>query len=412
MNLLAPMLAFAAAGFAPSASAQPREAAAAAATPAAVAEGNRRFALDLFRRLARHERGNIFFSPVSLATAFGPLAAGAGGATLRAIADTLGYPASGPALHPGLGGLGRSLERDGDGITLSIANALWFDRRIVPRPAFLAAARGDYGAGVETLDFRQAEAAAARINAWSGEETRGRIPQLVTAADLPPETGLVVTNAVYFLADWAAPFAREATRFLPFTLGDGGRVTTPMMGQTGGFRHYRGRSFAALDLPYRDPRFTMTLLLPDAADGLPALERALSPALLTRTFAALDRAEEARVELLLPKLELRTDYRLRDALQDMGLAPAFAPDADFSGISETPVTIGQVIHKTFLRVDEKGTEAAAATAIVNIVVSGMRRDRIPPIQFHADRPFLILLRDRESGAILFFGRIVRPEVPA
>lgn len=411
MILLAPLLAFAAAAAAPAAPALP-EARAAPITPAAVAEGNRRFALDLYRRLAREERGNIFFSPVSLATAFGPLAAGARGDTLRAIADTLGYPASGPALHPGLGGLGRSLEREGDGITLAIANALWLDRRVAPRPAFLATARGDYGAGVETLDFRQAAAAAARINAWSGEETRGRIPQLVTAADLPPDTGLVVTNTVYFLADWAAPFAPQATRPLPFTLGDGGRVVTPMMGQTGGFRHYRGRGFSALDLPYRDPRLTMTLLLPDAADGLPALERALSPALLTRTFAALDRAEGARVELLLPKLELRTDYRLRDTLRAMGLEPAFALNADFSGISETPLTISQVIHKTFLRVDEKGTEAAAATAIVEIIVSGMRRDLAPPIRFHADRPFLILLRDRESGAILFFGRIVRPEVPA
>jgi serpin B len=411
MILLAPLLAFAAA-VAPAAPALPREARAAPVTPAAVAEGNRRFALDLYRRLAREERGNIFFSPVSLGTAFGPLAAGAGGNTLRAIADTLGYPASGPALHSALGGLGRSLERESDGITLAIANALWLDRRFAPRPAFLATSRGDYDASVETLDFRQADAAAARINAWSGEKTRGRIPQLVTAEDLPPGTGLVVTNAVYFLADWAAPFAREATRALRFTLGDGGRVVTPMMGQTGGFRHVRGRGFAALDLPYRDPRFTMTLLLPDAADGLPALERALSPALLTRTFVALDRAEEARVELLLPKLELRTDYRLGDALRAMGLAPAFARDADFSGISETPVMIGQVIHKTFLRVDEKGTEAAAATAIVAIVVSGMRRDLARPIQFHADRPFLILLRDRETGAILFFGRIVRPEVPA
>lgn len=416
MTILAPLLAIAAAlAQGPAIPSDPCSSATATpATPAAVhavAEGNRRFALDLYRRLRPDADGNLFFSPVSIATAFGPASAGARGPTLQALAHVLSYPESGPGLHAALGALGQALQRENEGINVRIANTLWVGRLLEPRPEYLALTRDAYGTAVERIDFSQADAAAARINARVSEQTNGRITDLVSPAVLPRDTGMVITNAVYFLADWSLPFEARWTRPLPFTLADGNRITVPLMAQTDDFRHYRGRGFAALDLPYRDGSYVMTVLLPDTANGLPALEHSLTPALLDRTFAALDRAEPVRVDLLLPKLELRTGYILGETLKAMGMRLAFSPQADFSALSETPVMIGQVIHRTFLRIDEKGTEAAAATAIVAVLVTGARR-RPPPVTFHADHPFLILLRERETGAILFMGRIARPQPPA
>jgi serpin B len=420
MTMFAPLLAavLAQSPAAPSTGPAGPASAASPATIRAVAEGNRGFALDLYRRLRPDADGNIFFSPVSIATAFGPASAGARGPTLAAIGQVLHYPETGPALHAVLGGLGAALVRHNDGIEVRIANTLWVGRLLEPRPDYLALTREAYGTAVERVDFSQAEAAAARINARVGDQTNGRITDLVSPDALPPNTGMVITNAVYFLADWASPFDADDTRPAPFTLATGAQVTAPLMAATGDFAYYRGRDFAALDLPYRDGTYVMTVLLPDRADGLPALERSLTPPLLDGIFTALDSTGDesgrhpwSRVDLLLPRLELRTGYSLGGTLSAMGMAPAFAPAADFSALSPIPVAISDVIHKTFLRISEEGTEAAAATS-VGVVVSGARIDRRRPIVFHADHPFLILLRERETGAILFMGRIARPRPPA
>ena len=376
-------------------------------TIAEVARGNRAFALSLYRQLAAEEPGNLFFSPLSIATAFGPVAAGAAGETRLAIARTLHFPVAGQGLHPALGGLSRALVRDGDGATLAIANALWVKTGFAIAPGFEQTARRDYGAEVAALDFaRDPRGAANRINAWVNDRTRTRIPQLVDASAFDDMTRLVVTNAVYFLADWQSQFRASATVPKPFTLAGGATVQTPMMHQAASFRHHDGGTFTAIDLPYRDPRLMMTVLLPKAADGLPALERALTPETLDRTLQALDQAEPVRVDLMLPKLELRTSYALGPTLQRLGMAIAFTNAADFSNITtDERLAIDSVVHKTFLRVDEKGTEAAAATAVEIVATSAPRP---PEVRFHADHPFLFMLRDRETGAILFLGRIVTP----
>lgn len=379
---------------------------AALAAPTALVQGNRRFTLDLYREVAREERGNIFLSPVSVALALGPLTAGARGETRAAIGRALSYPQTGEALHPALGSLQRGLERAGPNATISIANALWLGRAFAPHPPFLETARTHYGAAVETLDFGgDREGAAARINRWASEETRGRITQVIVPSSLGPDTRLIVTNAVYFLADWANPFPPNS-RPAPFILANRSRVAVPTMAQTDRFRHFDGDGFAALDLPYRDERLVMTVLLPDGADGLPELERWLTPARLDRTLAALDRAEPDFVDVTLPRLGSSANYALNGPLGRLGMRLAFTPRADFGGISATPLAISEVSQFTFLRVDEEGTEAAAVT-VGHIMVTGSRMRR-RPVVFHADHPFLFMLRDRESGAILFFGRIVRP----
>lgn len=388
--------------------ASPTPAGTAATTPAEVAAGNRRFALGLFREIARTETGNIFVSPASIAFALGPLTAGAAGETRAGIGRALSFPVTGDGLHPALAALQRGLERESGEATISIANALWLDRRFTPRPAFLETARTHYDSVIETLDFGgDSEGAAARINHWADTETRGRIPHVIDPINIGPELRLIVTNAVYFLADWDRPFA-PGTEPAPFTRADGRRIPVPLMRQTSGFHHYRGGGFAAIDLPYRDERLVMTVLLPDAAGGLPALEHALSPAVLDRALQSLDRAQPVDVDVALPRLNLHKDYALNDQLSRLGMGMAFGDHADFSGISAAPLRISRVRHFTFLKVDEQGTEAAAVTLTDSIVVSGMRIRR-RPIVFHADHPFLFMLRDRESGAILFFGRIASPE---
>jgi len=382
-------------------------------TPKEIAAGNRRFALDLYRRLADERPGdeklprNLFFSPMGIATAFGPVIAGAEGETRAGIAAALGYPVAGSGLHPAFGALSRGLVRQGDQATLTIANALWVTRQITPEPAFLEHARTHYDAAVEGVDFvNDWPDAAARINAWASEKTRGRISFVVDPRQPQPLLRLMVTNAVYFLADWEQPFAASSQPG-PFTLPDGSREQTPIMTQRGMFRHHRGAGFAALDMPYRDPRLSMTVLLPDRRDGLDGLEEQLSPELLDETLATLDAAEATDVEIRFPKLELRTRYLLNSPLAALGMARAFTEQAQFGGISRTvPLAISSVAQSTFLRVDEKGTEAAAVTTVEVIITGG--RIQPEPIRFHADRPFLFLIRDRESGTILFIGRIVRP----
>lgn len=384
--------------------------AAAATTPEAVAAGNRRFALALHDALAEDPDANIFFSPLGIGTAFGPVTAGARGATRDEIGQVMGYPSTGAGLPPAFGALTRQLVREEEGMTVSIVNALWPKRGFAMASDFVDTAGRDYEAAVEQLDFAgDAAGSADRINGWADEATRGRVSEVVSPDMFDGMTRLVVTNAVYFLGDWAAPFAATDTADAPFTLADGSDLTAPMMNRTGEYRWVDAGTYEALDLPYRGEQLVMTVLLPKREGGLAALERRLDAPGLARTLDALDAAEPRRVELRIPKLELRTQYRLADTLAAMGMPTAFTDRADFSGITvEERLRISDVIHQTFLRVDEEGTEAAAVTA-VTIVATGARIDPEPPHVFHADHPFLFLIRDRESGAILFMGRIARPE---
>ena len=365
-----------------------------------VAEGNRAFGVELYRELAATP-GNVFISPISIAGAFGPVIAGAEGETRTVIARAMRFPSNGgAAMHPQLGGLLRGLERDLDGATLSIANALWVQQGFTMKPALVRTARQNYGATSETLDFVSApDAAAGRINAWVSGETRGRIPTLFAPDAFTDLTRLVVTNAVYFLGDWKDQFRKSATTQQPFYMAGGGARQVPLMYRRGEYRTFGTEAFQAIDLPYKDERLSMTAFLPNARNGLPAFEAGLTPELLAEWLGKLDAAQPYKTELYLPRLEIEEAYDLVAPLKTMGMGPAFTRGkANFRGIADADLHISQVAHKTFVRMDEKGTEAAAATGVVIELESG-------PAIFRADHPFFFLLRDKASGAILFMGRI-------
>ena len=379
------------------------------AAPADVVQGNADFGLALYKELAA-EPGDVFLSPISIAGAFGPVVAGAQGETRDAIARAMRFPARGGAgLHPALGGMLRGLEREQEGATLSIANALWVRQGFALKPEFLRVARQDYDAAVEPLDFARAPAAAAgRINGWVSRETRGRIPELISADSLNQDTALVVTNAVYFLGDWPTPFNASNTSEQPFYTGRSESRPIPLMYRKDSYRYLETDDFQAIDLPYKDPRLSMTVFLPKARDGLASFERRLDETRLRTWLGDIDKAEPRTVYLYLPKLKVEATYNLVPALRALGMGIAFSNRADFRGMADADLLISQVVHKTFVRVDEKGTEAAAATGVEIELTSA---PSIEPPTFRADHPFFFLLRDRSSGAMLFLGRIVAPERP-
>lgn len=392
-------------GAVPGASAVAQPAGSTAAPPTSVAQGNAAFGVDLYQKLREEEKGNIFISPVSLAGAFGPVAAGAQGETRTAIDKALHFPA-GSSLHPALGGMLKELERRRDGVTLSIANALWVKKGFALKPAFERIARKDYDAELEAVDFERApKAAETRINGWASKETSGRISGIVSAENFDRYTRLVITNAVYFLGDWATPFPVAATKVQPF-FGPGGETRQiPLMHDRGNSRYFETDSFQAIDLPYRDEKLSMSLFLPKTRDGLAGFEGQLDEAALRGWLGKLDQSYRRPVLLHLPKLKIAETYNLGEPLSALGMGIAFTDRANLRGIAEEDLMISKVVQKTFLRMDEKGTEAAAVTGITIVVTSAPP----PPVTFRADHPFFLVIREKMSGAILFMGRIVAPE---
>jgi serine protease inhibitor len=389
----------------PDASSVESRAVAEQAQSAAIA--NRAFGVTLYQTLAA-KPGNVFLSPISLAGAFGPVAAGAQGETRAAIGKVLELPNDDSTLHRDLGGLLRTLESDRAGARVSIANGLWLMKDFAVKPAFVAVAKDSYDAEVESLDFRNGVAAAARINNWVERKTGGRIPKLVEPDSLDEMTALVVTNAVHFLGDWTHPFNASSTGPQPFHLTGSTVRDVPMMYGKRYHRYADADGVQLLELPYKGDRLSMVAILPKERVGLAAVEKTLDGLRLGQWLGQLDSAGPREVRVYLPKVEFRSSYQLVEPLKAMGMSIAFQPhQANFRGIADTDLFISQVVHKTFLRIDEKGTEAAAATGIEAELTSA---PAVPPPTFRADHPFLVLIRDRPTGAVLFLGRIADPSV--
>jgi len=367
------------------------------------------FALGLYQTLAAERpAANLFFSPYSISTALAMTYAGAHGQTATEMAATLQFDrpqsevaAAFAALEQRLTGIGE----DGK-VTLHTANSLWYQRDYRFREEFLETGRKKFKAEIAGLDFiKDTEDSRQKINRWVADRTSDKIPALLAPGVLDPLSRMVLCNAIYFKGDWATQFDAKATHPADFFVAAGQSVKVPMMAQKTRIRHATPDGLSIVALPYQGGQLTMVVLLPDAKEGLEALEARLNSTNLTTWLGALDGAREKDVAVELPKFNLNSQLELKPALSAMGMPTAFGPQSDFSGMDGThDLQLNAVVHQAVVEVNEQGTEAAAATA----AVVGLRSARPPSTTFRADHPFLFLIRDQESGAILFLGRVLNP----
>ena len=367
--------------------------------------GNSAFALDLYAKL-REQEGNLFFSPYSISTALAMTYAGARANTERQMAQVLHFDLPQEKLHPAFRKLIERMNAQGkeSGYQLSVANALWAQKDYQFLRAFLNTTTTNYGAGLKQVDFVKAtEAARKTINDWVEKRTEGKIKQLIKPGILGALTRLVLTNAIYFKGNWERQFEKKDTRDSPFTVARDKEVAVPMMSQKGQFAYGETERVQFVELPYVENELSMIILLPKELDGLADLERSLTPRGLKEWLEGLSKKD---VVVEVPRFKLTTQFRLKEVLTAMGMTDAFSVKlADFSGMTgDRDLFISAVIHKAFVDVNEEGTEAAAATA----VVMKLRAAPMPPKVFRADHPFLFLIRDNQSGSILSMGRVVNP----
>ncbi len=364
-------------------------------------------ATSLYRQLAA-DRGNLFFSPYSISAALAMCQAGASGVTRAEMETALGQAGAGESLVEVFSDLQQVLASRARPMPapfhLSVANALWVQRGYRVNAGFVETLRNRLGAEVSETDFADAPSEAARdVNRWVGEATRGKIRQILSESDIDALTRMILANAIYFKAPWLHPFRERATKPEPFHLLGGRAVEVPMMHATEERRYARGEGFQAVEVPYGNDWVVMLLVLPDEG-RLEAVERELDVGSVvesTRNAARVD------VALALPRFRVESSFALRQPLNRIGIKDAFEPGADFTRVSDEPgFALGNVLHKAVVDVDEKGTEAAAATAV--ILSGSALLEPPPPLEFRVDRPFLFLVLDKPTGTVLFMGRVLDP----
>jgi serpin B len=375
-----------------------------------VVTGNNSFALDFYHSLSGGEN-NLIFSPYSLSLALAMTYAGARSETASQMEKVMHFDLPQQDLHPAFNSLDRALlnqtavaEQDSEPFELHIANAIWAEQTYPFLQSFLDLLSENYGAGINLADFINAhEAEREKINSWVENQTRGKITDLIPAGILDELTRMVLVNAIYFKADWQLPFDKDSTHDATFHLPDDTEIQVPMMSQSlFNVPYGSGNNYQAIELVYTGNTAAMDILVPNAGK-FTDFEAGLNTGNLT---AILDGLEDSSVLLSLPKFSYTSEINLSSTLQDMGMHDAFNADrADFTGMSDRrELYISDVLHKAFVAVDEEGTEAAAASAVVMGVTSAQPSGIVLTI----DRPFIFLIRDLQTGQILFMGRVTNP----
>lgn len=378
-----------------------------------LAQGSNAFGFDLYKQL-RAQPGNLTFSPASITTALAMTWVGARGETAAQMKQVLHFEGAPDEVMQASGKLAAALQDPARPIVFRIANRLFGEKTYRFEPAYLKGTTAAYGASLEPVDFKGAPEPARRlINAWVEQKTEKRIKDLIPQGAVKVDTRLALVNAIYFLGDWLEPFAKEATRPQPFFTSAAQKKDVPTMHAAEFFRFAQEASWKALELPYKGGQMSMLLVLPDRVDGLSALEASL-------TASGLETIEKTlasrKVIVSLPKFVVDPPgcLALADTLVRMGMPIPFnRQKADFTGMANPSdprdrLVIDQVFHKAFVKVDEKGTEAAAATAVM-MQRAGALPPHETPMEFKADHPFLFFIRDNSSGIVLFMGRVADPQ---
>ncbi len=369
-------------------------------------QDNSEFTVDFYQKLCVSE-GNMFFSPFSVSTALGMTYGGARGNTAREMAETLRFSLGQEDLHYAFAQLRSRLNKlqESENIQLSIANSMFPQEGYKFLDEYLSLIKRYYGVSITPLDYKHAcEAARKIINKWVEEKTQDKIKDLIQPGILDPLTRLVLVNAIYFKGNWESQFNADKTKDAPFYISPGRSVRTPMMTQKGEFEYGDLKLFDMLELPYVGNGMSMILLLPKEPDGLKCVESKLSLESLRQWKSHLSKRD---VIVFLPKFKMTSMFRLDNVFKSMGMVDAFSSSkANFAGMDGRPgrLYIGAVIHKAFIDVNEEGTEAAAATAV------GMKATAIPvpPPVFRVDHPFIFLIQAKQTGSILFMGRVADP----
>lgn len=378
---------------------------------AAIVHGNTEFAIDLYKEVSDND-DNVFFSPFSISQALGMASAGAKGLTAEEMIETLGFSDLEDVMHPGFNWLddalhnlaGPVVNETSEPFELSIANALWSQKDVDVEAPFLDTLAQHYGAGMYILDFiGETELSRITINEWVEEQTADKIKDLLQPGVITDLTRFVLTNAIYFKASWLFPFEEDKTEPADFHLANGSTVQADMMHQQDvlEIRAAVIGDTKVVEVPYDGGNVSMLVFLPDSIEDF---DDALDADFIDDAVAQLS---QHVVTLSLPKFDITLPLNLKGTLQSMGMVEAFTNDADFTGITDEikPLKITDVVHKAFIAIDESGTEAAAATA----VIIGTESAPVgPELDFIADRPFFFVIRDNDTDTILFMGRVSEP----
>ena len=371
-----------------------------------VVKGNNDFGFDLYRQL-KNKEGNIFFSPYSISSALAMTYAGARGQTEKEMAQVLHFSLAQKRFHSSFSKLQSNLnavQKKGY-IKLSIADSLWAQEGYKFLDSFFNTNKKYYGAGLNFVDFStQTEAARKTINLWVEDKTQRKIKEIIKPGMIDPFTKLVLCNAIHFKGDWLSQFEKNNTVNDTFYVSPAKTIRVPTMSQESKFKFKDFGDFSAIELPYRGEGLSMVIFMPKEIDGLTEFEKSLTGNNVKKWIDTLYNSNESEIFVRLPKFKTTCEFELAEVLSDMGMPGAFSlPPADFSGMTGIKdLFISRVIHKAFVDVNEEGTEAAAATAVI------MEKGISKVLVFKADHPFVFLIRENKTGNILFIGRIVDP----
>ena len=387
----------------------PIEVKALTSTPEGIAEvvtANNQFAIDMYQQIngkSEQVDENVFFSPYSLSTAMAMLYAAAEGETKAQIQKTFHYP--GPAiLNPNSAALYNQFNTPNPDYKLATVNDLWMQQGLTPTKSYIDTVQRYYSGQVTALDFEGSpDPARQTINKKIAEKTKQLIPELLPKGSIKSDTAVVLTNAVYFKGDWTTPFTAERTSAQPFYNAIGRASTVQMMQQQSYFDYYEDKHIQVVQLPYKGDDLSMLVVLPKLNHKLAMqqLAKSLSTTKIKQWSSGLVRQE---VDLQLPKFKLDARYQMKTLLADMGMTKAFNNEAEFNLYADgPPIKLDEVYHQAVVTVDEKGTEAAAAAGAVGMYV-GMSY----PAEFKADHPFMFIIKDNKTDAILFLGQVNKP----
>jgi serine protease inhibitor len=366
------------------------------------------FAFGLVKELAREQPAkNVFISPYSISTVLQMVCNGAAGGTKQGMASVLGTSGLEPqALNQACKELDQSIRSAQSNVVLSIANAIWYRVGVELRPTFVSVNQDYFGAKMGALDFTDPRSSGI-INAWADENTRGRIKQIISG-QIPGDAQVILANAIYFKGSWERKFDPKATKERAFHLPDGRQPQVAMMQQSGEFQYQEGKGCQAVRLPYAGWRLGMYVLLPTAGSSVEKLLASLDAQSwqnqLRRQFVG------RKGSLVLPRFKLEYGAELKRPLKALGMTIPLSRGADFSGMSASPLYLSEVRHKSFVEVNEEGTEAAAVT-MAAMAPSSMQRP-MPPFEMVVDRPFLFVIQDNLTNAILFVGVVFDPTSPS